>query len=72
MLYVTVPFLLCFTLSLRAISKFKPPGDLYSERPRFTGGFFALRVWGTYIWRGLLSKFYGSSQLSTLVSDFFL
>ena len=21
------------------------PGDLYSERPRFTGGFFALRVW---------------------------
>ena len=26
---------------------------------RFNGGFFALRVWGTYIWRGLFSEFYG-------------
>ena len=54
MLYVTVPFLLCFTLSLRAISKFKPPGDLYSERPRFTGGFFALRVLGDLYLEGLI------------------
>ena len=30
----------------------KPPGSLYLEG-RFNGGFFALRVWGAYIWRGL-------------------
>ena len=35
-----LPFLLCFTLYLRAISKYKPPGGLTF------GGFFALRVWG--------------------------
>ena len=28
------------------------PGGLYLEG-RFNGGFFALRVWGAYIWRGL-------------------
>ena len=47
-----LPFLLCFTLYLRAISKYKPPGGLYLEG-RFNGGFFALPVWGAYIWRGL-------------------
>ena len=47
-----LPFLLCFTLYLRAISKYKPPGGLYLEA-RFNGGFFALQVWGAYIWRGL-------------------
>ena len=26
---------------------------------RFLGGFFALRVRGAYIWRGLFSEFYG-------------
>ena len=36
-------FFLCFTLYLRAISKYKPPGGLYLEG-RFNGGFFALRV----------------------------
>ena len=51
---------LCFTLYLRAISKYKPPGGLYLEG-RFNGGFFALRVWGAYIWRGLFSEFYGTS-----------
>ena len=35
-----------------------PRGDLYLEG-RFKGGFFALRVWGAYIWRGLFSQFYG-------------
>ena len=49
---------LCFTLYLRAISKYKPPEGLYLEG-RFNGGFFALRVWGAYIWRGLFSEFYG-------------
>ena len=52
---------LCFTLYLRAISKYKPPGGLYLEG-RFNGGFFALRVWGAYIWRGLFSEFYGISE----------
>ena len=60
-----LPFLLCFTLCFRAISKYKPAGGmkrwggggLYLEG-RFNGGFFALRVWGTYIWRGLFSEFY--------------
>ena len=31
------------------------PGVLYLER-RFNGGFFVLRVWGAYIWRGLCMK----------------
>ena len=30
----------------------KPSGGLYLEG-RFNGGFFALPVWGAYIWRGL-------------------
>ena len=33
-------------------------GGLYLEG-RFNGGFFALRVLGAYIWRGLFSEFYG-------------
>ena len=59
-------FLFCFTLYLRAISKYKPPGGLYLEG-RFNGGFFALRVWGAYIWRGLFSEFYGSIVKRILV-----
>ena len=47
-----IPFLLCFSLYLRAISKCNPLGGLYLEG-RFNGGFFALRVWGAYIWRGV-------------------
>ena len=35
-----------------------PGGGLYLEG-RFNGGFFALRVWAAYIWRGLFSEFYG-------------
>ena len=35
-----------------------PQGGLYLEG-RFNGGFFALLVWGAYIWRGLFSEFYG-------------
>ena len=53
-----LPVLLWFTLYLKAIFKYKPPGGLYLEG-RFNGGFFALRVWGAYIWRGLFSEFYG-------------
>ena len=56
--------LLCVTLYLRAISKYKPPEGLYLEG-RFNGGFFALRVWGlifegAYTWRGLFSELYGT------------
>ena len=47
-----VTVLLCFTLYLRAIFQVQAPGDLYVEG-RFNGGFFALPVWGAYIWRGL-------------------
>ena len=41
-----------------ANSKYKPPGGLILGG-RFNGGFFALRFWGVYIWRGLFSEFYG-------------
>ena len=59
-LEVNLPFLLCFTLYLRAIFQVQAPGGLYLEG-RFNGGFFALPVWGAYIWRGLFSEFYGLS-----------
>ena len=66
-----LPFLLCFTLYSRAISKYKPPGGLYSEG-RFKGGFFALRFWGAYryIWRGLFSEFYGISYSSPATTTY--
>ena len=35
-----------------------PRRGLYLEG-RFNRGFFVLRVWGAYIWRGLFSEFYG-------------
>ena len=33
-------------------------GGVYLEG-RFNRGFFALRVWGAYTWRGSFSEFYG-------------
>ena len=36
-----------------------PLGSLYSEG-RFNRGFFALRFWGAFIWRGLFLEFYGN------------
>ena len=55
-------FLLCFTLYLRAIFQVQAPpgrggGGLEGQ---FNGCFFALPVWGAYIWRGLFSEFYGN------------
>ena len=44
--------LLCFTLYLRVIFQVQAPGGLYLEG-QFNRGFFALPVWGAYIWRGL-------------------
>ena len=62
-----LPFLLCFTLYLRAISEYKPLGGLIS-RERFNRGFFfcvtsfgGLKFGGAYTWRGLFSEFYGST-----------
>ena len=49
---VNLPFLLCFTLYLRAISKYKLLGGLYLEE-LFNGRLFALPVRGSYISRGL-------------------
>ena len=54
-LEVNLPFLFCFTLYLRAIFQVQAPGGLYLEG-RFNGGFFALPVWGAYIWTGLYMK----------------
>ena len=48
-------FMLCFTLYLRAIAKYKPPGGLYLEG-RFNGGSFALRALGAYMLRGLYTE----------------
>ena len=41
-----------FALYSRAIFQVQAPRGLYLEG-RFNGGFFALPVWGAYIWRGL-------------------
>ena len=59
-----LPFLLCFTLYLRASSKYKPLAGVVSNRllplgslyleGRFNRQFFALRVWGAYIWSRLI------------------
>ena len=49
---VNLPVFFCFTLYLRVIFQVQAPGGLYLEG-RFNGGFFALPVWGAYIWRGL-------------------
>ena len=50
-----LPFLLCFTLYLRAIFQVQVPRVLHLEG-RFNGGFFVLPVWGGgggHIWRCL-------------------
>ena len=44
-------FALFYFVKLRAISKYKPPEDLYLEG-QLNGVFSALRVWGAYIWSG--------------------
>ena len=58
-----LPFSLCLTLYLRAISKDKPPGGLYL-RGDLTEGllryeFGGLIFGGAYTRRGLFSEFYG-------------
>ena len=52
-LEVNLPFLLCFTLYLRAIFQLQAPRGLYFEG-RFNGGFFTLPVWGGLYLEGLI------------------
>ena len=59
----TVFALICFTLYLRAISKYKPPGA-YIWRGDLTEGFLRYEFGGVifggaYTWRGLFLEFYG-------------
>ena len=70
-----LPFLLCFSLYLQAISKYKPSGA-YVWRGDLTEGFlrykFGRLISGrAYTWRGLFSEFYGISggkQKKTIVN----
>ena len=48
-----LPFLLCITLHLRAISKYKPRGGLYLEG-RFSGCFFCVTSLGGLYLEGLI------------------
>ena len=62
----------CFTLYLRAISKYKPPGP-YIWRGDLTEGFLRYRFGGlifggAYTWRVLFSEFYGILKV-TFQSD---
>ena len=62
-LEVNFPFLLCFTLYLRAIFQVQAPGDPYIWRGDLTEGFLRYRFGGlifegAYTWRGLFSQFY--------------
>ena len=67
-----LPFLFCFALYLRAISKYKPAppppgGGAYIRRGDLTDGFLRYEFGGlifgrAYTWRGLFSEFYGNSK----------
>ena len=65
---------LCFTLYLRAISKYKPPGEAYIWRGDLTEVFLryelrGLIFGGAYTWRGLFSEFYGSKFGQTTLTS---
>ena len=56
---------LCFTLYLRAISKYKHPSRAYIWRGDLTEGFLRYEfrgpiLGGAYTWRSLFSEFYGN------------
>ena len=64
-LEVKIPFLLCFTLYLRAIFQVQAPGGAYIWRGDLTEGFLRYRFGGlifggAYTRRGLFSEFYGT------------
>ena len=54
-LEVNLPFLLCFTLYLRAIFQVQG-GLIYIWRGDLMKGFFAFPDWGAYIWRSLYKE----------------
>ena len=61
-----------FTLHLRVISKYKPPGGLIFLRGNLTEsflryGFEGLIFGGAYTWRGLFSEFYGILIILNLI-----
>ena len=63
-LEVNLPFLLCFTLYLRAIFQVQAPRGAYIWRGELTEGFLRYRFGrlifgGAYTWRGIFSEFYG-------------
>ena len=61
----------CFTLQVEGNFQVQAPRGAYIWRDDLTAVFFALRVWGAYIWRGLFSEFYGI-QCGTLHNSYFL
>ena len=54
----TIFALFCFVFE----GKFQvqAPWRAHIQRGDLTGGFFGLRFWGAYVWRGLFSEFYGT------------
>ena len=67
-LEVNLPFLLCFTLYLRAIFQVQAPGGLIFEGGDLTEGFLRYRFGGlifggAYTWTGLFSEFYGKTKI---------
>ena len=48
----------CFTLYLRTISKYKPPGGLILTENFLRSEFGGLIFGGAYTWRGLFKEFY--------------
>ena len=59
-----LPFLLCFTLYLRVISKYKPPGGLILME-----GFLRYKFGRAYTRRGLFSEFYGIVMFCSFVIE---
>ena len=70
-LCVTVQFLLCFLLNLRAISECKPPGAcggaIYRRVFFCVTSLGGLILGGATKWRGLFSEFYGMSLFNKAV-----
>ena len=70
-LEVNIPFLFCFTSYSKAIFQVQAPRGLILEG-RFNGWFFALPVWGAYIWRGLYMEGLIFGILRYVVTNFLL
>ena len=69
---VNLPFLLSFTLYLRAFFQVQAPGVAYIWRGNLTEVFLryefgGLIFGGAYTWRGLFSEFYGTKVERVLI-----